>query len=341
MIDPRSMLALATQKKMAIESALQWQLLAGLRFVLAVIVMAAHLNAWFGHTPLSTLSVLGGRAAVLGFFLISGYSIAHSLLRQQQGFYQRRILRIYPLYACAIAATQILSWAVQPRTTLPHETFLTSGIPTGLCNLMLLQTIACVPLGLNAVVWSLSLECCYYLLAPWLLGLSSPKLLGLIVGSALIYAWLWQTSWITTLLFGVLAFKYLWVWLLGFLHCRERTVWSSSLVLAGYGLVWFNIDDGGGITFIPYLLTAFVLVNPPKLKISKPLAAITMYLGDLSYPLYLFHAPVLIFCYIFMHISNSIELILWAFGVAALLLQLIDVSFKRRIMQVLYRSPVQ
>lgn len=329
------MLALAKQKWVTTteSSVVQWQLLSVVRFVLAGIVVASHLDAWFGPTPLSALSVLGGRSAVLGFFLISGYSIASSLLRQRQGFYRRRILRIYPLYACAIIVTQILSWAVQPQVTLPYETFLTSGTPTGVCNLVLLQTFACVPLGLNAVVWSLGLECFYYLLAPWLLGLSSRQILGLIAASASIYVLLWQTSWVTTLLFGTLAIKYCWVWLLGFLHCRERTAWSAALVFAGYGLVWFNVDDGGGLTFIPYFLTAFLLVSPPRLEISKPLAAAATYLGDLSYPLYLFHVPAIVFGYSFMHISNDIALTLLAVGISALMLQAVDVSLKRWILR--------
>jgi peptidoglycan/LPS O-acetylase OafA/YrhL len=332
MIDQKIILALARQKwEMATESVAQWQLLAVLRFVLAGIVMISHLNGWFGSQPLSAIALLGGRAAVLGFFLISGYSIASSLMRKRQGFYQRRILRIYPLYACAIVFTQILSWQLHPQAVLPHQVFITSGNPTGLCNLLLLQTFACVPLGLNGVVWSLGLECCYYLFAPWLLERSNFQILCLIFASASTYTLLWHTSWVTTLLFGVLAVKYFWVWLLGFLYCRERTIWSIALLLAGYGLVWFDVDDGGGLTFIPYFLTVLCLVNPPKLKFPRQLAATAIYLGDLSYPLYLFHAPIFILLFKFFHTSNTIELALWAIILSAVLLQAVDVSFKHQI----------
>jgi peptidoglycan/LPS O-acetylase OafA/YrhL len=89
---------------------MQWKVLAGLRFFLAWIVVCYHLKNFipdYGKDFLCTFGKLNGLTAVLGFLLISGYSIAHSLTKNPEGFYNRRFLRIYPLYFCAVIVSLI------------------------------------------------------------------------------------------------------------------------------------------------------------------------------------------------------------------------------------------
>src|SRR4051812_3996977 len=68
-----------------------WALLAGLRFFLAFIVFAGHLS-WFADLGaiLTGVSSFGGRPAVLGFLLISGLSIGHSIVSRPEGYFRRR-----------------------------------------------------------------------------------------------------------------------------------------------------------------------------------------------------------------------------------------------------------
>ena len=78
------------------------RLLGGLRFALATIVVGAHL-VWFSpNSHLTKLAYFSAIAAVLGFLMVSGYSIAHSLAQSETGFYRRRLRRIMPLYVLAL-----------------------------------------------------------------------------------------------------------------------------------------------------------------------------------------------------------------------------------------------
>ena len=56
-----------------------WAILAGLRFVLAAVVMLSHLTYFLPNSfVIDYVKVLGGRAAVLGFLLISGFEVVQS-----------------------------------------------------------------------------------------------------------------------------------------------------------------------------------------------------------------------------------------------------------------------
>jgi peptidoglycan/LPS O-acetylase OafA/YrhL len=99
---------------------MQWNILAGLRFFLAWVAACSHLQHFTAQDdPIVIFQYFSGFAAVLGFLAISGYSIAHSLHKNPQGFYKRRAFRIYPLYFCSIfvslipflySGEKIISW---------------------------------------------------------------------------------------------------------------------------------------------------------------------------------------------------------------------------------------
>lgn len=79
------------------QSSQRWAVLGGLRFALAALVLVGHARYC---TPtyrwVQFLAQFGSFSAVLGFFLISGYSIAHSYDRRPDGFFRRRIQRLAP-----------------------------------------------------------------------------------------------------------------------------------------------------------------------------------------------------------------------------------------------------
>lgn len=61
-----------------------WLTLSLLRFGLALIVAAGHIKLFYPFTlsatdPIRALASLNGQAAVVGFLLVSGFSIAHSI----------------------------------------------------------------------------------------------------------------------------------------------------------------------------------------------------------------------------------------------------------------------
>ena len=84
-----------------------WGSLGWLRFGLAVIVACSHLRGFYAEyvttwDPARILGSFNGVAAVLGFLLVSGFSICHSLVQKPEGYVRRRFMRIYPLYLVAI-----------------------------------------------------------------------------------------------------------------------------------------------------------------------------------------------------------------------------------------------
>ena len=70
--------------------------------------------SWFTRSPLCL--VIGGHAAVLVFFALSGLVLTFPLTRGQllREYYVKRIFRIWPPFAVAILVSVVLEWAVQP-----------------------------------------------------------------------------------------------------------------------------------------------------------------------------------------------------------------------------------
>jgi peptidoglycan/LPS O-acetylase OafA/YrhL len=80
----------------------QWSVLAGLRFILAVCVLITHSGIVAPGNILWLLVGQTGYPAVFGFFMVSGYSVAASIVARPQGYFKRRVSRIYPAYLFAI-----------------------------------------------------------------------------------------------------------------------------------------------------------------------------------------------------------------------------------------------
>ena len=173
-----------------------WEGIALLRFFLAWVVFAGHLNLFTPEPSwLGAFDQFGGKAAVIGFLLVSGFSIASSIERQGEGFFRRRFLRIYPLYFTAIVFGFALEIWTGGQVTAPGRTFEALGWPTALGNLIFAQTFAVKPLGFDGPVWSLAIEVFYYALAPVFLLLERKWLLGIAVVSMVCYGLPRHTDW--------------------------------------------------------------------------------------------------------------------------------------------------
>jgi peptidoglycan/LPS O-acetylase OafA/YrhL len=282
------------------EKSSQWEVLGALRFVLAFVVMCVHLT-WYsapGTWPYP-VTALGGKAAVIGFLLISGYSIAASLERQRVGFYRRRLLRIYPLYLASLLFTAAIALHVGPHLVLPNQTLDRSGPITYLGNLLLLQTFVVKPVAYNGPVWSLAVEVSYYLIAPLLSRLDGRLLYAAIICSfvgfmlpkhadrGIVYLVLSKTN----------AINYFWAWGLGFM-LWSRSNWAViSLALIGIAIVFLGPATQDPLDAVTYTVSLGLILSAHRIHLSKRLGQIGRYLGDISYPLYLFHFPTLIIVY--------------------------------------------
>ena len=136
-------------------STVSWEALGFWRFVLCIIVLSGH-ALWFDKNPLSWtkfLDTFSGKAAVVGFLLVSGFSIAASIEREKKMFYRRRFLRIYPLYFSALVFAVILELVLGGHLRLPNHTLDSLGLPTTIGNFFLLQTFIVKPIEFDGPVW--------------------------------------------------------------------------------------------------------------------------------------------------------------------------------------------
>ena len=277
-----------------------WPLLAGLRFALALSVVTCHVSI-LGPVvrPERLLWTFGGFTAVIGFFLISGYSIAHSVQSRPQGFARRRLERILPLFLAAalfgllpvILLSGVISLSAAEAATPPRFWQYAA-------TLLLLNGIVCATPFLLHPLWSLSCEAAYYLLAPALSRLTLQPLLALILASAFLYIRHSPRSFPDET-HGTAAYCLLWAWLTGFVFYRlpqngYRPL-RAALVLLGGGLLCCSGAEEGKLTLATFLAVALALWFGQLCRVPIRAARILTFLGDLSYPLYLTHLTVLIF----------------------------------------------
>lgn len=310
-------------------NASSWAVLGATRFGLALIVFLSHMM-WFSphNAILQHVSMLGGKAAVLGFFLISGASIGHSYRDRPDGFYRRRFLRIYPLYFVAAIFSETLCLIYPGGIVCPAMAFPTAGIKTGIANLFLLQEFIAIPINYNLPLWTLSIEVFLYLLTPRFALWSEKIIIGLIVISMVTFHFQYILG---SCLGGFPVMVFGWPWLIGFLLIRstDRRI-PLVLGIVGAFLVFVN----KGITVQPlstvtYLSVLFLLVAVPYASLPGYVRTLADWLGDISYPLYLFHAPLALMAFAWLGFHRLFDFLVFIFLTVVALYYLVDVYWKK------------
>lgn len=273
-----------------------WALLAVTRWFLAVVVLFGHIHLFAPDNPFTkAICMLGGKASVIGFLMISGISVGYSYISRPEGYYVRRFLRIYPLYAPAIILTHLLIYITNPPFRTHTALFIPGGIKTTLGNLAMLQGFLCYPSSFDGPVWSISCEVFYYMLTPLFFRLRSQYLIGLILGSMVVFHF-----GIRAQMYGYVAIVYLWAWLLGFFMARhrDRIVAALGLALIGSVLVFLNKPVTTGPLSVLTCLGVFgILLMAPHVHFPQQVRDIMNWLGNVSYPLYLVQFPLCILFY--------------------------------------------
>lgn len=313
---------------------MQWQILAGVRFFLAWVVMCSHLARFVAHGDfLLNFDRFGSLTAVIGFLMISGYSIAHSIIRLPKGFYKRRLCRIYPLYSCSIFFS-LLPYAIAKSTTV-YVYFLPDW-KLVIGNLLFLQGFWVKYLSSNPIVWTLSIEVFCYLLAPLFIKFQTKALFLLFTFSSLLYLSYclayskFHLPYFTELQYGLPFFLLLWAWLLGFLlSTSNNKIIRILLITSGLLLVKYSLNNGSWYV-LNYAICVISIVYLPSIKIPKKMLKLLTYLGDVSYPVYLFHLPCFILLYGVFHINTSVALIAFSLGVAIVFYHAIDIYSQRQ-----------
>lgn len=279
-----------------------WPLLSVTRFVLALLVVTFHLFVFNqGSRILSISMMLNAFAAVMAFLVISGYSIAHSYSKRPEGFFPRRIRRVYPVYLIC------LFFSLTPFYFTPVHIVLPSGYdatwPTlwqFIGNMLLLQPTFVAPMKQIMPNWTLGVECAFYAMAPLFARLSRKALVVIICLSIVIFALQPFSARLSTTLIsskvGIFAILVLaWAWLMGWYMAKyPRSNWSVAFLILSPGVLMLNRQTGVPAegTALVLAATNTVIALGHRIEISKKLQGFLNYLGELSYPMYLIHLPL-------------------------------------------------
>lgn len=201
-------------------NSINWPLLAAVRFFLAFIVLSAHLSWYFPSTDyVLKLSKFGSFTAVLGFLVLSGFSIAASYTANKQSFYYRRCLRIVPVYFACIFFTVVVMMLKQQE----GSGFSNMELLTILGHVFFLEGIVVGSLVDNPVLWTLIIEVFFYIITP-LIRKRLHWLLPIVVLSALFFMLQRYivTPYYSQMLFGTSILFLGWAWLVGFWFYYHR-----------------------------------------------------------------------------------------------------------------------
>jgi peptidoglycan/LPS O-acetylase OafA/YrhL len=307
-----------------------------LRFLLAISVLLFHANA-------AGWQFVGGGLAVEAFFLISGFYMALILHEKYTGpgsyrlFISNRFLKLYPAYWTVLIAAllfQFMYWVftgnpilvlyqiVHFKMNLPGILFLSftniaiigqdlvsffglhraSGDLYFTTNFLktypFLFSFLVIPQG-----WSLGIELCFYLVAPFLVR-KKWYLLFLLIAAGFLLRWLLRNYWhlpydpwifrffpsqLLLFLLGALVFR---IYRYGkqYLRFSNTLIIGITVLVIGATLLYDQVPD---TEWKKNSYQALIFLSLPILMELPRLFRPDELLGELSYPLYLVHMLVL------------------------------------------------
>ncbi|CAN2238423.1 acyltransferase family protein [Candidatus Planktophila versatilis] len=267
----------------------------------------------------------GGYIGVDIFYVISGYLITSLLLRECEKtdgisfarFYLRRIKRLLPASSLVLIITALVSWWVYPsilRADLGRDiaaaSLYISNYFFALWQMDYQNLDAIPPVVIH--YWSLAVEEQFYLLWPLIIYLlykfGKRRTVG--IGIAVITLMSFLLSLFLTSASPLWAFYFLptraWELGIGALVLFVPAKWRDfqgfawlAVIAIGYSAARFTDATAfpGTAALFPVLATALTLAsvkNWPKVIDTSSRLPVIQWLGNISYPLYLWHWPVLV-----------------------------------------------
>lgn len=296
------------------------------RFIAAIAIVVLHfgLFAWPFDTKIISQLANKSTVAVSYFFLLSGFilvvatfknNILTEVVEDIRGFWIKRAARILPLYLLSIAMYFIFHFDYNPDIPLKWQ------IQSYVYSLFLIQTWNFpMALDINFPVWSLSVEAFLYFLFPWLYWqlnrCSTKKIIYISVlfwgantflfkilndgGAPHNFVYFFPMLHVATFLAGIGA-AIIFIRHYNFLAQQHNVlllltcVSTLFLMYTAYKNWGFHAISHNGLLspyFILIIYTLSVLKGPAvTFFASKPL----VFLGDISYAIYVFQFPVLEF----------------------------------------------
>lgn len=324
----------------------------------------------FNHLGWSLFS--GGYIGVDIFFVISGYLITIILTRDIQAqqfsiarFYTKRVVRLAPAYFTVLAVVSLIAWQVMLPGELTEYFKSVMYATVLIANLYMRNevgdyfspSVENVPL---LHLWSLGVEEQFYIFWPLILWLfftrASRKYLWLMISTLIIVLLVYAQYQLTQnpakayYSMPVRAFELL---IGALITCLPRPklpkkllqilVWLGVLVLFAAAIYFDQQTPFPGLmALIPCLATAVIIylgqsVPATNLLLSNQLST---WIGKISYPLYLWHWPIIVLFGIYMlplNTENQIIILLLSVLLAFLTYQLAEKPLKRFVMAANYK----
>ena len=282
--------------------------LQALRFIAAALVVISHIRNEVGLTPF-------GSSGVDIFFVISGFIIHYVTRDGAPQFFTRRLIRIVPLYwlgTLALAAIALKAPGMLNHASLDIDKLLGSLFFIPVWNESIQYHMPLLTLG-----WSLNYEILFYLVFFIALKISHQHRLLisslLLVGLTALHPYaapesalaFWSDAYVIEFIYGMLLAQ-----LLSSTRFIEHA--RLPMLTAAGGLLiytWALLPDTGLVTqemaldkwvrvvVIGLPSTALVVLTlaceQAFRKLSQPAKATIDFLGELSYPIYIFHIYVM------------------------------------------------
>jgi peptidoglycan/LPS O-acetylase OafA/YrhL len=275
----------------------------------------------------------GGFVGVDIFFVISGFLISGIILKALQrdrfsyaDFYARRVRRIFPALTLVLASVLAVGWIF----VLPNDyQMLGRHVAAGaafVSNFALWRESGyfdAPELKPLLHLWSLGIEEQYYIIWPLLLAFLwkrtrclAPAIVGMAVASFILNVWLVGKDSVTDF---YLPFTRFWELLIGSLLAyfnlsrgtpdgkrlsamprwgREAlSIAGAILLVLAFGLLNEGRDFPGWWALLPTAGTAFLIAAGPKAWLNRKVLSHSwmILVGMISYPLYLWHWPLITF----------------------------------------------
>ncbi|CAN5286689.1 acyltransferase [soil metagenome] len=244
-----------------------------------------------------------GREFVIFFFVLSGFSIAYSLQHRHDPlkFYKRRLVRLYPPYLLALITAALCYWAISiVYSPLLHN--LTSVFANAhhiFFNLIYLPKGDLIP-----QFWSLTHEVLFYLIIPF--AILKRRYYYIISVLLYLYGWYFETQvsrFEYPLQNFLLEFNIFFVIGICFFHNYYRV--ANALKLTTIKIILFSLilffsmivvryytsEDNKITPLLSALLSIILVVAFLQKRITNK---ILVYLGSMSYSIYIFHFAFLV-----------------------------------------------
>lgn len=277
-----------------------------------------------------------GHEAVMVFFVLSGYFVGGSVIKNQktfsfQNYLIARLSRLWvPLlpilifttiidYFIGVSSTELLNGDYYPILNSGPKSDYSISFLTFLSNMSFLQTIFTPVYGTNGPLWSLAYEFWYYILFPviiLLFNVIKRNILNKIIGGILAvlilrFMHLEMLEGFLIWLFGVA------VYLITFKKHIKPNVVFILLSLALFVLFLLNskfnflidiLNENNdilvGISFSVFLITIinYQIPNTKFLNLNK----FSFYISEISYTLYISHFPIVLLIYTNYYLGNQL-----------------------------------